>query len=84
MTDSAPLQPPRPATDDEVVETVAFALRYEGRRRVRDADDAMARIAAARVVRLLRTSGYTVSKAATTAAPSTAEHMPGAKDRLKP
>ena len=83
MTDPAQSQPHRPASDEEVVETVAFALRYEGRRRVRDADDAMARIAATRIVRLLRASGYTVSKGTTAAAPSTAAHMPG-KDRLKP
>lgn len=85
MTDDAPPPPPmRSATDEEIAQTLAFGLRYEGRRRVRDADDAMAHITAARLVKLLRTSGYTVSKSASTAAPSTTAHMPDATSRSKP
>lgn len=83
MTDDLP-PPARPATDEEVVDTMAHALRYEGRRRMRDADDAMARITAARLVRLLRVSGYEVVKKASAAAPSTADHMSGAPGRPKP
>lgn len=79
---------PRPVPDEKVVETIAFGLRYEGRRRVRDADDAMARITAARLVKLLRASGYQVSKASPVSASSTTEHIisgdtPGGP-RLKP
>ncbi len=52
----------RPATPDEIVETLAFALRYEGRRRVRHADSFMARVAAERLVEHLRVSGFVVMK----------------------
>ena len=34
----------RPATADEIAEALSFALRYQGRKRVNHADDAMARI----------------------------------------
>lgn len=54
--------PLRPATPDEIAETLSFALRYEGRKRVRDADDIMARITAERLVRHLEISGYVVMK----------------------
>ena len=43
----------RPATPDEIADTLSFALRYQGRRRVHDADDTMARITAERLVRHL-------------------------------
>ena len=48
----------RPATPDEVAETLSFALRYEGRRRVHHADDLMARITAERLVEHLARSGF--------------------------
>lgn len=35
-----------PATADEIAEALAFALRYDGRKRVHDADQAMGRITA--------------------------------------
>ena len=54
--------PPRPATADELIESLAFALRYEGRKRVHHADDMMARITAERLVRHLRGSGFVVMK----------------------
>lgn len=79
-----PQQPPRLASDEEVLETLAFGLRYQGRRRVRDADDAMARIAARRLLELLRQSGYAVVKQPPAAAPSTTAHIPGAGGRAKP
>ena len=40
----------RPATTDEIAETLAFGLRYEGRKRVHHADGIMARITAERLV----------------------------------
>ena len=52
----------RPATPDEIADVLAFALRYEGRRRVHTADDMMARIAADRLVRHLEQSGFVVMK----------------------
>ena len=56
------IPPPRPATADELIESLAFALRYEGRKRVHHADDMMARITAERLVRHLRGSGFVVMK----------------------
>ncbi len=53
---------PRPATEDELIESLSFALRYEGRKRVHHADDMMARITAERLVRHLRGSGFVLLK----------------------
>jgi hypothetical protein len=39
----------RPATREELIEDLSFAMRYRGRRRVHDADSLMARIAAERL-----------------------------------
>ena len=52
----------RPATSDEVAETLCFALRYEGRKRVHHADEVMARITAERLVCHLERSGYVLMK----------------------
>ncbi len=52
----------RPATAEEIAETLSFALRYDGRRRVRTADDAMARITAERLVEHLERSGFVLMK----------------------
>ena len=59
MTDAPAL---RPATPDELAATLAFALRYDGRKRVHHADSMMARIAADRLVRHLEQSGFVVMK----------------------
>ena len=66
-----PEQPSASATDDELIESLAFALRYEGRKRVQHADDIMARITAERLVRHLRGSGFSVVKDPDARAPST-------------
>ncbi len=63
--------PTRAVTEDELIESLAFALRYEGRKRVHHADDTMARITAERLVRHLRGSGFTVVKDPDARAPST-------------
>ena len=47
MTTDSPLRPADPA---EVADALAYALRYDGRRRVHHADDAMARITAERLI----------------------------------
>jgi hypothetical protein len=62
----------RPATPDEIAETLSFALRYDGRKRVHDADNAMARLTAARLVRHLERSGFVLMKQSPGAAPTTA------------
>jgi hypothetical protein len=66
-----PEPPPSPTIEDELIESLAFALRYEGRKRVHHADDMMARITAERLVRHLRGSGFTVVKDPDARAPTT-------------
>jgi hypothetical protein len=73
MTDMAP---PRPASADEIVAALSFALRYNGRKRVHDGADAMARITAERLVRHLQQSGFVIMKAPAAAAPTTANMPP--------
>jgi len=63
----------RPATADEIAQTLAYALRYDGRRRVHHADDAMARITAERLVAHLRRSGFVVMKGPGVPAPRVPE-----------
>jgi len=53
----------RPATPDEIADSLAFALRYKGRKRVFDADEAMARITADRLVQPPAASGFVLMKA---------------------
>jgi len=50
----------RPATRDEIMQSLSFALRFNGRKRVHDADEIMARITAERLVEHLERSGYVV------------------------
>lgn len=73
--DDPPPRPPlRPATAEEIAESLSFALRYDGRRRVHHADEAMARITAERLVRHLERSGYVLMRRPEGAAPSTSPH----------
>jgi hypothetical protein len=60
----------RPATPDEIAQTLSFALRYDGRKRVHHADDAMARITAERLVRHLERSGFVLMKKPPAVAPT--------------
>ena len=64
----------RPATAAEIADSLSFALRYDGRRRVHHADDAMARITADRLVTHLERSGFVLMKRPDTAAPTTSHH----------
>ena len=64
----------RPASAEEIADRLAFALRYEGRKRATHADDMMARITADRLVRHLRESGFVLMKQPDGSAPSSAEH----------
>jgi hypothetical protein len=66
----------RPATPDEIAETLSFALRYDGGKRVHHADDAMARITAERLVRHLERSGFVLMKRPPAVAPTVGDHMP--------
>ena len=60
----------RPATPDEVAETLSYALRYQGRRRAHHADDVMARITAERLVEHLERSGFVLMRRPPAGAPS--------------
>lgn len=64
----------RPASHEEIEQSLSFALRYDGRKRVRHADDAMARITAERLVQHLERSGYVLMKRPDASAPSTTRH----------
>ena len=48
----------RPASRDEISDALAHALRYDGRKRWRQADDLQARIAADHLLRCLEMSGF--------------------------
>ena len=71
MTEQPPL---RPATPDEIEETLSFALRYKGRKRVDTAGPMVAQIAAEHLRRSLEDSGFVVMKRPTGPAPSTTPH----------
>jgi hypothetical protein len=68
----------RPATREEVMDSLAHTMRCQGRRRVRDrhANSFMARIAAERLAEHLRLSGFVVMKRPPAQAPSATLHMP--------
>jgi hypothetical protein len=51
-----------PADPRDLADTIAFALRYSGGKRVRDADEVVAMIAARRIVEHLRGARYRVMK----------------------
>ncbi|MBV9251190.1 MAG: hypothetical protein JO227_18300 [Acetobacteraceae bacterium] len=61
---------PRPANRDELLNALAFALRFDGRKRVRHADEMMARITAERLVAHLESSGFLLMKGDPARAPS--------------
>ena len=65
----------RPASPEEIEQTLSFAFRYDGRKRVRHADDAMARITAERLVLHLQKIGYVLMKKPAAAAPSSSHHQ---------
>ena len=51
-----------PAAPQEIAETIAFGLRYSGRKRVNDSSEMMAAIVAKRLVEHLQRSGFVVMK----------------------
>jgi hypothetical protein len=52
----------RPATREEIAQSLSFALQFEGRKRVHHAADFMAQITAERLVKHLEQSGFVVMK----------------------
>ena len=51
-----------PASPEDLADTLAFALRFEGRKRVHNADEIMSEIVAKRLVRHLERAGFVVMK----------------------
>ena len=51
-----------PATPDDLADALAFALRFDGRKRKHDAGEFMARIVAERLVRHLDDAGFVVMR----------------------
>lgn len=66
----------KPASADDIVESLAFALQFSGRKRVHNADDIMARVVAKRLVEHLAMSGYVVMKGPPAALHSTPGRAP--------
>ena len=64
----------RPATPEEIEETLSFALRFKGRKRSDVAGPMIAQIAAEHLRRSLEASGFVVMKRPTGQAPSTTRH----------
>lgn len=63
----------RPATPAELTDALSHALRYEGKRRVYDADLTMAQITAEALVRHLEASGFVLMRKEGGAAPRAPE-----------
>ncbi|HXZ17840.1 MAG TPA: hypothetical protein VEH77_18095 [Roseiarcus sp.] len=57
-----PDDPLTPATLDDLVSALAFALRFQGRKRVHNADEIMAEIVAKRLAEHLARAGFVVMK----------------------
>jgi len=51
-----------PASPEDLADTLAFALRFKGRKRIHNADEIMAEIVAKRLVRHLERSGFVILK----------------------
>ncbi len=58
------LTPASPASPDDLVSALAYALRFQGRKRVHNADEIMAEIVAKRLVEHLERVGFVVMKRA--------------------
>ena len=52
----------RPATPDEIADALAFALRFNGRRRFDKGNELMAKITAEHLVRYLEQAGFVVMR----------------------
>lgn len=73
MSDDAQLAL-RPATAQEIADTLSFGLLYEERKRVHHADSILAVIVSERLVQPLLRSGYVLMRRREGAAPSTSRH----------
>jgi len=72
----------KPAREDEIADALMHALRFEGRRRVHDADELMARLVAERLVAHLRRCGFRLMRLPAAPLPDTSHHRhPNAERR---
>ncbi len=55
-------EPPTPAEPSDLASALAFALRFQGRKRVHNADEIMAEIVAKRLVEHLERAGFVVMR----------------------
>jgi hypothetical protein len=51
-----------PATPEDLSQALAFALKFDGRRRIHTGDDLMAKLMAEHLVKYLASAGYVVMK----------------------
>ena len=51
-----------PASPDDIADALAFALRFQGRKRTHNADEILAEIVARRLVEHLERAGFVVMK----------------------
>jgi hypothetical protein len=68
----------RPATPEEIEQTLAHALRFDGRKHFQASGEMMAKITAAHLVERMRISGFVVMKkppAAMHSAPASNPHL---------
>lgn len=66
----------RPASAQEIVEALSFALRFDGRKPFPQANSLMARITAEHLLRHLERCGFEIRKRPEAAAPTTSHHAP--------
>lgn len=64
----------RQASQQEIQDSLSYALHFDGRKRVRHAEGAMARTTAERLVAHLELSGFVLMKRPGAKAPSTSTH----------
>jgi hypothetical protein len=75
MADDPPLPPPpRRASYEEVVKTLSFGLRFNGRKPFAQASSLMARITAEHLLKHLDRCGFELVKRPDARAPSTSHH----------
>jgi hypothetical protein len=71
----------RPATHDEIEQALSYALRFDGKQRVRQGEEMMARITAERLVSHLERCGFVLLKKPAASAPTTSHHgLPHVKE----
>ncbi|AOX21623.1 hypothetical protein [Kozakia baliensis] len=63
-----------PARAEEIADALMHALRFNGRRRVHDADELMARLVAERLVAHLQRCGFRLMRLPSAPLPDTSQH----------